>query len=230
MELRHLRYFVAVADAGTVSRAAAQLSLTQPALSRQIRDLESELGLPLFDRVGRRLHLTAEGENLLERTREILRAADALRERAGALAGGRTGTLRLGATAQTLESLISAFLTSFRGVNLFCAALALAGGLIAAATVRERAATSAQDAAVTCTHLDAIADPAPPALECAECRRTGDAWVHLRMCLTCGRVGCCDGSKNHHATKHFWATGHPIVRSIEPGEDWRWCYVDEIVV
>src|SRR5207302_1942650 len=96
------------------ARAAAQLSLTQPALSRQIRDLESELGLPLFDRVGRRLHLTAEGENLLERTREILRAADALRERAGALAGGRTGTLRLGATAQTLESLISAFLTGFR--------------------------------------------------------------------------------------------------------------------
>src|SRR5262250_850757 len=114
MELRHLRYFVTVADAGSVSRAAVQLQLTQPALSRQLRDLESELGLPLFDRVGRRLHLTAEGENLLERTREILRAADALRERAGALAGGRTGTLRLGATAQTLESLISAFLTGFR--------------------------------------------------------------------------------------------------------------------
>src|SRR5437667_8400729 len=91
-----------------------QLQLTQPALSRQLRDLDTELGLPLFDRVGRRLHLTAEGENLLERTREILRAAEALRERAGALAGGRTGTLRLGATAQTLESLISAFLTGFR--------------------------------------------------------------------------------------------------------------------
>jgi len=97
-----------------VSRAAVQLQITQPALSRQLRDLESELGLPLFDRVGRRLHLTAEGENLLERTREILRAADALREHAGALAGGATGTLRLGATAQTLESLISAFLTGFR--------------------------------------------------------------------------------------------------------------------
>src|SRR3989442_3324811 len=114
MELRHLRYFVAVADAGSVSRAATQLNLPQPALPRQVRDLETELGLPLFDRVGRRLHLTAECENLLERTREILRSADALRERAGALAGGRTGTLRLGATAQTLESLISAFLTGFR--------------------------------------------------------------------------------------------------------------------
>jgi LysR family cyn operon transcriptional activator len=114
VELRHLRYFVAVADAGSVSRAAAQLRVTQPALSRQIRDLETELGLPLFDRVGRRLQLTAGGDNLLARTREILRAADALREQAGALAGGATGTLRLGATAQTLESLISAFLVGFR--------------------------------------------------------------------------------------------------------------------
>src|SRR5258707_10327266 len=111
MKLRHLRYFVTVADAGTVPRAAAQLSLTQPALSRQIRDLESELGLPLFDRVGRRLHLTAEGENLLERTREILRAADALRERAGALAGGPTGTLRPGAPPHTPEGLLQAVLT-----------------------------------------------------------------------------------------------------------------------
>jgi DNA-binding transcriptional LysR family regulator len=114
MELRHLRSFVTVADAGSVSRAAVQLHVTQPALSRQIRDLETELGLPLFDRVGRRLQLTAAGDNLLQQTREILRATDALREHAGALAGGTTGTLRLGATAQTLESLISAFLVGFR--------------------------------------------------------------------------------------------------------------------
>src|SRR2546430_15076970 len=108
MEWRHLRYFVAVPDAGNVSRAAAQLNIPQPALSRQLRDLEGELGLPLFDRVGRRLHLTAEGENLLERTREILRAADALRERAGALAGGRTGPPRPGAPPPTPGSPIRA--------------------------------------------------------------------------------------------------------------------------
>lgn len=114
MELRHLRSFVTVADAGSVSRAAVQLNLTQPALSRQLRHLETDLGLPLFDRVGRRLQLTAGGESLLARTREILREAEALREQAGALAGGRTGTLRLGATAQTLESLISPFLVGFR--------------------------------------------------------------------------------------------------------------------
>jgi DNA-binding transcriptional LysR family regulator len=114
VELRHLRYLVAVADAGSVSRAAGQLRVTQPALSRQIRDLESELGVPLFDRVGRRLQLTAAGDSLLARARDILRSADSLREHAGALAGGATGTLRLGATAQTLESLISPFLGGFR--------------------------------------------------------------------------------------------------------------------
>ena len=58
----------------------------------------------------------------------------------------------------------------------------------------------------------------------------GDVWVHLRLCLSCGHVGCCDSSKNKHATKHFRATQHPIIRSLEPGEDWRWCYVDEDVV
>src|SRR2546422_11132339 len=111
MELRHLRYFVPVADAGNVSRAAVQLNIPQPALSRQLRDLEGELGLPLFDRVGRRLHLTAEGENLLERTREILRSADALRQRASALAGGRTAPRRRGPTPPAHEGQTRAVLT-----------------------------------------------------------------------------------------------------------------------
>jgi uncharacterized UBP type Zn finger protein len=57
----------------------------------------------------------------------------------------------------------------------------------------------------------------------------GDRWVHLRLCLTCGHVGCCDSSKNKHATKHFHTTGHPVMKSVEPGEDWAWCYVDEIM-
>jgi uncharacterized UBP type Zn finger protein len=55
----------------------------------------------------------------------------------------------------------------------------------------------------------------------------GDRWVHLRMCLACGHVGCCDSSKNKHATGHFHATRHPVMRSFERGEDWAWCYVDE---
>ncbi|GMA88634.1 hypothetical protein GCM10025868_38840 [Angustibacter aerolatus] len=62
---------------------------------------------------------------------------------------------------------------------------------------------------------------------CEECLRDGDEWVHLRLCLTCGHVGCCDSSQNKHAGKHFHATEHPVMRSFEPHEHWRWCYVDE---
>jgi uncharacterized UBP type Zn finger protein len=81
-----------------------------------------------------------------------------------------------------------------------------------------------------CSHLDQIADVTPRTRGCEECLRKGDSWVHLRVCLSCGHVGCCDSSKNRHATAHFWGTRHPIAQSLEPGEDWRWCYVDETVV
>ena len=65
---------------------------------------------------------------------------------------------------------------------------------------------------------------------CGECVKNNYKWVHLRLCLACGHVGCCDSSKNKHATKHFHATQHPIIQSFEPGEDWRWCYVDQTIV
>lgn len=110
MELRHLRYFVTVADAGGVSRAAARLNISQPALSRQIRDLETELGVSLFDRRGGRLVLTAEGEDLLTRGRKLLTDADSFRERAGALRGGDAGIIRVGVAPLTLESLLPPFL------------------------------------------------------------------------------------------------------------------------
>ena len=79
-----------------------------------------------------------------------------------------------------------------------------------------------------CGHLDAV-DPTvrPRARGCEECLRIGSGWVHLRLCLSCGHVGCCDSSPGRHATKHFRATDHPLVRSFEPGEEWWWCYVDE---
>ena len=63
---------------------------------------------------------------------------------------------------------------------------------------------------------------------CEECVKMGDRWVHLRLCLSCGHVGCCDSSKNKHATKHFHSAKHPLIRSIEPGESWVWCYVDQM--
>jgi uncharacterized UBP type Zn finger protein len=81
-----------------------------------------------------------------------------------------------------------------------------------------------------CTHLKEIRNVRPRTKGCEECLKTGDPWVHLRMCLVCGHVGCCDSSINKHATKHFLATQHPIIRSIEPGETWKWCYVDEIAL
>jgi uncharacterized UBP type Zn finger protein len=82
----------------------------------------------------------------------------------------------------------------------------------------------------SCPHLKEIQLVTPSGKGCPECLAAGDTWVHLRMCLICGHVGCCDSSKNQHATKHFHATGHPIIRSIEPGESWRWCYVDQALV
>ena len=82
-----------------------------------------------------------------------------------------------------------------------------------------------------CSHLDEIRSVTPRTPGgCEECLETGDPWVHLRICLTCGHIGCCDSSPNRHATRHFRATGHPIIASYEPGESWAWCYVDEVQV
>jgi uncharacterized UBP type Zn finger protein len=81
-----------------------------------------------------------------------------------------------------------------------------------------------------CAHLDQIkvTDPVGPIQGCQECLETGSSWVHLRMCQTCGRIGCCDSSPNRHASRHARADGHPVVRSVEPGEDWSWCYLDQV--
>ncbi len=84
--------------------------------------------------------------------------------------------------------------------------------------------------ATTCTHLDQIRDVTPSADGCEECLKIGSWWVHLRECQICGHVGCCDQSPGKHATKHFHHTRHPIIRSFEPGEDWGWCYMDEVMM
>jgi len=80
-----------------------------------------------------------------------------------------------------------------------------------------------------CRHLGTIRDVVPSADGCEDCLKTGDVWVHLRLCLECGHAGCCDSSKNKHATKHFHTSNHPIIRSMEPGEDWKYCYVDDVM-
>src|SRR4051794_6069903 len=79
-----------------------------------------------------------------------------------------------------------------------------------------------------CNHVSEIRPVEPRSDGCEECLAIGDDWVHLRLCLSCGHVGCCDQSKNRHASRHFRSSAHPIVRSFEPGEDWMWCYVDEV--
>ena len=80
----------------------------------------------------------------------------------------------------------------------------------------------------SCSHLDQVAEVAPSGNGCEDCLRIGAHWVHLRMCLSCGNIGCCDSSPNRHATAHFHEQQHPIIQWYEPGEDWWWCYIDEI--
>jgi uncharacterized UBP type Zn finger protein len=87
-----------------------------------------------------------------------------------------------------------------------------------------------KESAMTDPHLKEIRKVTPSANGCEDCLRMGGEWVHLRLCLSCGHVGCCDDSPNRHATAHFHSTHHPIMQSFEPGEDWRWCYVHEAVV
>ena len=83
-----------------------------------------------------------------------------------------------------------------------------------------------------CSHLDSVQYlDLPDEIEgCEECLALGTRWVHLRMCQTCGHIGCCDNSQGKHATAHYKAIGHPIIRSAQPGEDWSWCYVDEVMM
>jgi uncharacterized UBP type Zn finger protein len=79
-----------------------------------------------------------------------------------------------------------------------------------------------------CNHLDEIGTVTPSDKGCEDCLRTGSSWLHLRLCMSCGHVGCCDSSPGRHATAHYRAVTHPVVRSYEPGEEWFWCYADEV--
>ena len=84
----------------------------------------------------------------------------------------------------------------------------------------------------TCGHIKNIkTEPEPNTPEgCEECLKSGDDWVHLRLCLICGHVGCCNNSKNKHATRHFHETNHGVIKSFEPGENWKWCYIDKLFI
>jgi hypothetical protein len=130
-------------------------------------------------------------------------------------------------------------LPSLVGGGILLAGLIVAGGIevlradggASEAALVEPDGAEAESGESLCAHLDQVHDVEPRTPEgCAECLKTGDKWVELRLCLVCGEVGCCDNSKNKHATAHFHREGHPLVQSYERGEDWRWCYVDQTYV
>jgi tellurite resistance protein TerC len=106
--------------------------------------------------------------------------------------------------------------------------LAVIAGILLAAIVASRLFPGKSMAA--CTHRSQIRDVKPKSQGCEECLKRGDSWVQLRLCLSCGNVACCDSSKNKHATAHFHASGHPIMRTMQPGERWKWCYVDKVML
>ncbi len=84
---------------------------------------------------------------------------------------------------------------------------------------------------MTCEHLEDVdTDAAASGAGCVECLATGGHWLHLRRCLACGHIGCCDSSPGRHATAHFGSSSHPVVQSFEPGEEWIWCFVDEAAI
>lgn len=112
-----------------------------------------------------------------------------------------------------------------------------AGNFTSMAEMRQRLADEVRRIAFqrsvshrACVHLAPIGDVLPEGASCPACAQQGDDWVRLRMCLTCGAVGCCDSSPARHARAHYEATGHPVIRSIEPGEEWAWCYPDQAYV
>jgi uncharacterized UBP type Zn finger protein len=82
--------------------------------------------------------------------------------------------------------------------------------------------------AESCKHFEQMSKVKPRSKGCEECLKIGDTWVHLRLCVSCGQVGCCDSSKNKHATKHYHATKHPMIKSFQPDEEWGYCYVDDL--
>ena len=189
-----------------------------------------------------------EGDCLESRTVTVREGAPAAGRRLGELALGGYGLQARGLrTADGWEPDPSAEVVLAPGAELALAGTAEAfargaplfrpaGGPLPAPPPRPRRPTVDTEQVITlqpaegarCSHLAQVRPVHPGSRGCEECLRLGDDWVHLRICMSCGHVGCCDDSKNRHATAHFHATAHPVMRSVEPGERWGWCYVDQV--
>ena len=185
-------------------------------------------GLVALDLFGRRLHVELEPVPLSPAVREAV-----LTQRSG-LADVTAPVEATTAERSAIDlAAKSAFVATFRWLAVLAALLAAAGSLAVGLTVdgaAPRTAAAPDAAIVPCGHVELVLDVAPRTKGCEECLREGQSWVHLRVCLSCGHVGCCDSSRRRHATAHFWSTAHPVVASLEKGETWRWCYVDETSV
>jgi CPA2 family monovalent cation:H+ antiporter-2 len=179
-----------------------------------------------------RLLVVADDE--LETTRRVVRAVRAMHPELRIVAATRferdAGPLREAGADRVVADEVSG------AARLMEAALE-ALGAPALRTPEERPGrgrpvrlTARQRANPGCPHAASTGEVTPGAEGCEECLKLGDTWVHLRICMACGHVGCCDESKNKHATAHFHATGHPVIRSFQPGESWAWCYVDETML
>jgi len=160
---------------------------------------------------------------------EVARDGQVLREPDGAFVLETGDEVRLGGTPQSFIDAGELFLTSDadtpRLPDTPRAPMQSAPWIDTSAPVAFE-----PDPTAECSHLDHVHAVTPGTQGCAECLETGERWVHLRVCLECGHVGCCDSSPGKHATKHYHRSGHPIVRSIEPGETWGWCYEDEVML
>jgi hypothetical protein len=140
----------------------------------------------------------------------------------------------LGAVGPALPDVYdAAFTGALHTVFVAAIGIVVLGTLLALARVRPaRAPVTAEPEPTPCTHLDGIVEGIEPGTPdgCAECLAEGRTWVDLRLCLGGGHVGCCDDSPGRHAAAHWRGTGHPLVRSWEPGEEWLWCYADEVLL
>ncbi|HXU33497.1 MAG TPA: cation:proton antiporter [Thermoanaerobaculia bacterium] len=189
-----------------VVRAARAMNPELPLIVRTRFDSEIEA----LEGAGARHVVTEEQESAIRLVEKVLRDLDVAEE--------------------TLVGYHDALRSHHREISLPPSDPSRRGAARVAVRVEPVRLSDRQQANPRCSHIDQTREVLPGTPGCEECLELGDTWTHLRLCMTCGHVGCCDSSKNRHATKHFHSTGHPIAKSIEPGEDWAWCYEDAMML
>ncbi|GAA1726111.1 Na+/H+ antiporter [Aeromicrobium alkaliterrae] len=205
-----------------------EATVHQAAANAGLRYLEDEIAGTVSDEVLQRLRNRAQdrANAIWERLGSVdTPAAQYSRARAATLARERAELIRIRGEGTVDQSVLQRVLDALDVEESILDRLAEEETTVD----REVDLRASYDASGACEHLRVACEVPTPLTPtgCAECLRDGASWVHLRICMTCGHVGCCDSSEGQHATAHFHETGHPVMRSFEPGEAWRWCFVDE---